>query len=117
MSNLEWASRFYTQSPEAKKKYTKRSITQRLQEIDKEPDFDKITEEEVKRARGNSEFYKDKTDAEIAKIPGVEKNIDTRYMRQLKEEEALTYDLWKLEPTAENYAKYSTALDNRTIQE
>ena len=118
MSNLEWASRFYTQSPQAQQKYAKRSIEQRLQQIDNEPDYDTITAEEVKRAKGpNLEFHKDKTDAEIAKIPGVAHGIDTRFMRQLREEEALTYDLWKLDPSAENYAKYSTALDNRTIYE
>lgn len=117
-SNIEWAGRFFAQSPEAKQKSAKRSIEQRLQEIDNEPDFDTITAEEIKRVRDlNPEFYQDKTDEEIANLADVAKSVDTRYMRQLKEEEALTYDLWKLDPSAENYAKYHMAVENRTTQE
>lgn len=117
MSNLEWASRFYTQSPQGKDKLRLKQAKQNRELLKQKDDtYQKIIEEEVARFKEQEpEKYADVSIDSMMKIPVIEKAIDERHNAVLTGAEQSAYRVWQLEPTAENYGIYAEARDDRRI--
>ena len=116
-SNIEWAGRFFAQSPEAKDKLRLKQAKQNRELLKQKDDtFPTIIDEEIARfKKRDPEKYANMTPETMMRVPEVEKAIDERHNAVLTGAEQSAYRVWQLEPTAENYGIYSEAREDRRI--